>query len=232
VKKDKMFNNKFIIAFEGIDGCGKTTQCKLFCDYLNKLGIRNRYVYEKFKENSIEKCMFGVIENSSPSSKLYYRFKEIIRTYEKYKVLFPDIFKKDGYAVLIFDRYKYSDKIFLRNQGIEKQIIDLLTNWLPDPDLLFKFDIDVGMSMSRIQSRGRQIVWYENVEGLSNMSRQFDYEIKMANSHVYRLDAGSNIASLQKEIRNIFTRLMSNLDISLFRRNMDDYSVSGSDNNV
>jgi dTMP kinase len=209
-----MFNKKILIAFEGIDGCGKTTQCKMLCDYLNKQRIV--YQYFKFSDDFLNECMFNIIKESFTDVEFFYKYKQAARAYETSKSFYLNCLKNPNYKIIICDRYKYSDNVFLQGQGVDRQIINLLSNWLPDPDLLFYFDIGTDTAMKRIQSRGGKIHWHENEEYISFISNCFRNEIEHVSTILHTLDAKKNIDCLHVEICNAFVESMSKLDVSLF----------------
>jgi thymidylate kinase len=53
-----IFKNRFVIAFEGIDGSGKTTQCKMLVKYLKNNGIRAIAVGRRFIGSTIFALLF------------------------------------------------------------------------------------------------------------------------------------------------------------------------------
>jgi len=197
-----MLNKGNIIAFEGIDGCGKTTQCKLFCDYLDKRGIQ--YQYFSFSENFLDGNMFDKIKTSSTDEELYYKFKQAMRTYESSKSFFMNYLKYSNHRIIICERYKYACNAYLQGQGVKKQIISLLSDWLPAPDLMFYFDIDPATAIERIRSRGGQLHWHEREEYLSHILNYLKNEIECVSANLYTLDAKRNIDFLHMEICNIF----------------------------
>jgi len=219
-----MFNQKFIVVFEGIDGCGKTTQCKMLCDYLNKRGIRNRY--EKFPGDSFfDKRIIDKIKANCIDKQLFYKFIAEMRAYETSKASFLNFSKDFNCEIIVRDRYKYTDNVNLKIYGFKKESVYLLSDWLPDPDLLFYFDIDVSIAVERIQSRGGKIRWHENEEYLSRLSNCFRKELKNANTNLYKLDASKNIDSLHTEIISAFLDSMSKIDSSPFTQTADNSAV-------
>jgi len=54
-----MFKNKTVIAIEGIDGSGKTTQCIRLMDYLKERGLKGRLVGRRFMFSTIVAFISG-----------------------------------------------------------------------------------------------------------------------------------------------------------------------------
>jgi len=215
-----MFNQKFIIAFEGIDGCGKTTQCKMFRDYLNNQGFLNRFI--KFPSDYFDKRLFNEIKTGCTDKEFFYKFKTVVEVYEETKYYFMDLVRNSNHEIVVCDRYKYTRNGNLQFQieGVKKEIVYLLSNWMPDPDLLFYFDIDASIAMARIQSRGGMIHWHEDEKKLSKISRYFNEEIKYLNTKLYRLDGNESIDSLHTKICDAFTEYVSKIDNFPFRKPM------------
>ena len=74
-----MLKDKFVIALEGIDGSGKTTQCILLRDYLAARGIKARITGRRFIASTIKGLFSGseiIIAD---------RYSHTIRTYLRHK---------------------------------------------------------------------------------------------------------------------------------------------------
>jgi dTMP kinase len=46
MRENQVRKNGIIVSFEGIDGCGKSTQVKLFCEYLDNKGTEYIFLNE------------------------------------------------------------------------------------------------------------------------------------------------------------------------------------------
>ena len=58
-------NNAKFITFEGIDGCGKSTQARLLLDYMNKSGVETILVREPGGTNISESVREILLHSSS-----------------------------------------------------------------------------------------------------------------------------------------------------------------------
>ena len=144
-----MDHKGFFVTFEGIDGCGKSTQKKRVAD---------RLVREKIPHHVTEEPTRGEIG-------------QLLRTYLKRKDTFPPIdallFAADRLdhwkneidphlqqnEIVISDRYKDSS---LAYQTIQSESLGSLQSWIetinrfaPKPDLVFLFDLDPVIALRR-----------------------------------------------------------------------------------
>jgi len=150
-----MYNNKFIVAFEGIDGCGKTTQCSMLIKSLSEGGFKNKYV-----KNPLSDVVKRILEEVAQKNKdkdiaFYEKYEWIVAIYETNKKRFTDILSDSDFEIIIFDRYIYTDRITLRRLDFDNNVHNVLVNWLPKPDIIFYLDIDADTALERINIRGR-----------------------------------------------------------------------------
>jgi dTMP kinase len=160
--------------------------------------------------------MLDKIKHNCTDKELYFKFITEMRAYENSKNSFLNFSKDFNYEIVVRDRYKYTDNVNLKIYGEKKEVVYLLSDWLPNPDLLFYLDIDVSVAVKRIQSRGKRIHWHENEEYLSRLSKYFRKELKNANTNLYKLDASKSVDSLHTEIISVFLDSMSKVDSSHF----------------
>ena len=88
----KFIKNAFIIALEGIDGSGKTTQCQMLADYLNKIGVNAQPVGRRFIYSSAITLFKGteviIFDRYIDTVKVFFHYRKN-RKIKKILRLFP-----------------------------------------------------------------------------------------------------------------------------------------------
>jgi len=141
------------ITLEGVNKVGKTTQVKLFSDYLSGLGYRVLTAREPGSTivgEAIRNILLLPDYHLEPLSQLLLFNTSRVELIKK--VVEPVLRDKDG--VVIFDRYYDSSYVFQSMAGVPKETILAMNTLLglPKPDLTLLFDMDV----QKLLSRGKQ----------------------------------------------------------------------------
>lgn len=210
-----MFNNKFIIAFEGNHGSGKTTQCNKLCDSLVKEGLCCRYIKLLSKANPSEQMLTEIKKNCN--DELFTKFKKLIRIYETSKTFYDEFTANSKHEIIVLDRYKYTGKAVLNINNTEKYFHGLLLDWLPIPDILFYLEIDSKTAMSQVISRGDRLRKYDTAESFRELSDGFINVFKNIDCNFYRIDATRTIESIHDLVVTNVMNAIKNMDsISLY----------------
>ncbi len=164
------------ITFEGIEGCGKSTQARMLKNYLDKKGYNailsmepgGTDIGKKIREILVNPKYKGILHPITEA--LLYQADRNQHLKEK---IIPHL--KQGYIV-ISDRYQHSSlayQCFGRGLDIEKiqWIFNNIVNGI-EPDIVFLIDIDEETSLKRVKERSKS----ENIE----LSR---FEIEHINFH-------------------------------------------------
>lgn len=188
-------NRGLFIAFEGIDGTGKSTQLRLLADYLRHRGME-------------------VVETREPTSGEY--GQQIRRLYLDRSRCTPeeelDLFIQDrkqhvdelirpsleaGKAVLT-DRYYFSTAAYQGAAGLDPLIILKANSFAPEPDVVFLLTMDPEISVQRIQElRGESLNDFEQLEQLYIVDRLFT---SFHQKCITRIQAAQSINQVHKEI--------------------------------
>lgn len=145
------------ITFEGIDGCGKSTQCELLKNYLTDNGVDFIFVREpggtvigeRIREILLDK------KNSQMTARTELLLFEAARAQITDEVIKPAL---DAGKIVICDRFFDSSSAYqgmARGMGMEF-VADLnmaATGGLK-PDITFFFDISAGEALARRGKRG------------------------------------------------------------------------------
>lgn len=152
----------FLITFEGIDGCGKTTQVNRLKKYLTEeLGYTVHICREPGTSKEAEKIREIILD---PENNLYPLTELLLfsaaRNEFASKILAPYM-KEDDNTIVLCDRYILST---LAYQGYGNRIMDSVHDILAYfkhtlyiPDLTFIFDIDYDTMIDRIQQADKPL---------------------------------------------------------------------------
>jgi len=149
----KLLKRGVLIAFEGIDGAGKTTQTKLLEEKLTTIGYDVISLHEPTKGiwgKKIEDLVKNGRHGISPEIELNYFTSDRLEDVEKN--IKPSLQKK---KIVIMDRYYFSTVCYQGARNLDLDYIEKENEkFAPIPDIAFIIDIEPKTALKRIkQSR-------------------------------------------------------------------------------
>ena len=186
-----------LIAFEGIDGAGKTTQAKMLREALSKAG-------------------FDVVSSKEPTDGKWGRkVRESAKTGRLPAQEEVEAFLKDraehvaelirpaleAGKVVILDRYFYSTVAYQGARGIRVEDLDQTNREMaPIPDKVVLLDLDPAVAIARIsEGRNEAPNLFEKVEYLRDVRAIFN-RLSELHPEIARFDGADPIADLHKKI--------------------------------
>jgi dTMP kinase len=144
------------ITFEGIEGCGKSTQSKLLAEYLQKRGIDTLSTREPGGPKISEEIREILLSNAN--DEMIDRTEVLLymasRSQHTGEWIIPAL---DSGKIVISDRY-YDSTIAYQGAArkIERKVIDMLTHFATfglKPDITFLVDLPAEVGLSRIEAK-------------------------------------------------------------------------------
>ena len=179
-------NRGLLIVFEGIDGSGKSTQCRMLAELLNKKGIVNISFAEPTRGKwgmKIRQLLAKGRNGISPDEELEWFMND--RREDVEQNIEPAL--KAGKVVLM-DRYYFSTAAYQGALGFDPQEIRADNErFAPIPDRVLVFYISPEKSLERIES---------SREGKSAFEKS-DYLIEV--QKVFKSFTGSNIRFISSD---------------------------------
>ena len=163
MQTNKTIENGLFIVFEGIDGTGKSSQCKLLHQALLDLG----YTVHLDKEPSDQK--YGAIVRQSATTGRLSPEKELEYFHLDRKMHVEELINpaKTAGEIVILDRYYFSTMAYQGQRGFDpKELRKQNEAFAPKPDLLFILDLPVEISLERIGGRGDTANEFEQKDAL------------------------------------------------------------------
>ncbi|MEK6895952.1 MAG: dTMP kinase, partial [Nanoarchaeota archaeon] len=148
-----MQKNGLFIAFEGIDGCGKSTQFMNLAEYLFKYNKKVNLVLtrEPYKDINIRKLLHEDADALSKAALFTQLFTED-RANHVAELITPEI--EQGKHVLT-DRYKYSTIAYQAAQGLPMSELIHSQQRFPVPDIIVVIDLPATVAAARMQDDAR-----------------------------------------------------------------------------
>lgn len=197
---------KLFIAFEGIDGSGKSTQVKFLSENLTKAGYKVYATAEPTKGpigSLIRNIMRGAMEADHRTIAALFTADRLDHLLNKTNGILKKI--EDGYTV-ITDRYYFSSYAYHGTHMSMDWVIQansLAANLLR-PDITIYIDIPPEISMNRIHSGRSSKELYETTENLQNVRKNYlkAIELLKLNENIFTVDGNRSPESVASEIWN------------------------------
>ncbi len=184
-----------LLAFEGIDGSGKSTQARMFADWAELEGlevVRTREPTQGPWGRKIREARFTA--RLSPEDELAAFIadrKEHVETLVR-----PALARG---ALVIIDRYYYSTVAYQGARGLDPQaLLEMNRAFAPKPDLVLLVDADPKLCLQRIHARGEGQDLFENLEALTKVRAIF---LSLVEPHVAVIDGGRSAEVVFDEVR-------------------------------
>ena len=201
------YNAKFI-TFEGIDGCGKTTQARLLLEYMNKSGVETILVREPGGTNISESIREILLHSSS--GQMGDRTESLLMTASRaqltQEVIIPNM---DQGKFVIADRYSDSTLAYQgggRNLDIEWLIeLNNYATFTLLPDITFFVDIRSEEALRRLDSNKDRIEG-EGIEFQARVRKTYHELAERFNDRYVILDGYGEIDDIHQKVLNEMRR--------------------------
>ena len=194
----------YLVALEGVDGTGKSTQCGLLGDYLESCGfpvVRLREPTQGVWGQKIRKILTEGRGDVTPEEELQYFIND--RKEDVEQNILPAL--EQGKIVLI-DRYYYSTAAYQGALGFDPQkIIRDNEAFAPRPDLLFIIQGSLDESFKRIEQGRDSFSSFEKRDYLEKVQSIFD---TFTGKHIRRVDSDPPIEVIQQVLRQEVNALL------------------------
>ncbi len=184
----KLSDGGLFVAFEGIDGSGKSTQAKRLANFLQEeYKIPTEYTFEPTDKSPWGRKIRSLAAEGkrlSPHQELELFIKD--RKFHLENIILPAV--REGRAV-VQDRYFLSSAAYQgAKSNLEKispkeeektpskgptpeEIIELHLEFAPLPDIFIFLDIPAEIALERLKARGKKLESFEKLNFLKEVSR-------------------------------------------------------------
>ncbi len=183
-----------LLAFEGIDGSGKSTQARRFAQWAQARGldvVRSREPTDGPWGRRIREARFT--ERLSPEDELQAFLND--RREHVEALIHPSLARG---AVVIVDRYYYSTVAYQGSRGLDPtELLARNRAFAPKPDLVVLVDVEPATAVERIEARGEGRDLFEALEALAAVRRIF---LSLTEPHLVVVDGGRDPDTVFAEV--------------------------------
>lgn len=191
------------ITFEGLDGCGKSTQARLLQEYLTNKDIPTILTKEPGgtpEGQKIRSILLDKVNKLPPVSEVMLFYADRLHHVEN--LIKPKII--EGYTV-ISDRFSDSTIAYQTASGVDWKTVETIHKLTINdfqPDITFFLDISVKSSIVRIGNRGEEInrIEFRGAEYFIKVRSAFIKQSKKFPNRFVILDGEGSVESIHKEI--------------------------------
>jgi len=192
-----------LIAFEGIDGTGKSTQLQLLAAFLRDRGCRVVTTREPTNSSFGRRIRELYVDRGSCTLEEELELFIQDRRLHVRELIEPQL--AEG-ALVLTDRYYFSTAAYQGAAGMDMEEIFIRNSFAPVPDLVILLAMDPKVSIDRIQEgRGEELNDFEQIDQLRSVSARFD---SFSNSCIRRIDASAALDVVQEQVLSEVSALL------------------------
>lgn len=192
-----------LIAFEGIDGTGKSSQLQQLADFLEKNGHEVVRTFEPTDGPYGQKIRKLFTSRSDVSLEEELDLFVSDRRQHVSQLITPAL--SQGKIVLT-DRYYFSTAAYQGAAGYDPQKVFAMHDFAPEPDLVVLLTMDPALSQMRIKKlRGDALNDFEQQEQLTRVAELF---ASFSQKCITRINADRPFDKVQEDIRKRVTALL------------------------
>jgi len=171
---ERLLSQGLLIAFEGIDGAGKTTAALLLCESLRREGYEALYLKEPTDGRwgrRIKEITKGLVPRPSPEEELQLFLQDRMEDVEQN--IQPALRER---KIVVMDRYYFSTMAYQGALGLPVGEIQRLNEtFAPKPTLVFLLRLAPRIALSRIiNGRKEKMTIFEREDYLADVQRVYD----------------------------------------------------------
>lgn len=192
----------FLIAVEGIDGSGKTTQARLLVEWLGKRGFEARYTCEP-TSGPFGRILRSMAYARRVDSKVEALLFAADRLHHLERVIMPLLEK--GFIV-VSDRYLHSSLAYQSVATGEQEWVEEINKFARRPDLGIYLDVGASEGLNRLRRR-RKRSRFEDEAFLERVREKYlEY---VGRGELVRVDARGPVNEVFSEVASIVERALS-----------------------
>jgi len=202
----KFLRQGILIAIEGIDGVGKTTQSRLLCDKLTDSGYVAVCLHEptdgKWGKKIRDLALNGRHKVSPEKESDFFYFDRVEDVGENIR---PALREK---KVVVMDRYYLSNVAYQGAMGLRPDSIERRNEKIaPKPDITIILDVDPEVALQRIKkSRDKTPNHFERKKYLGKVRAAFIKQF--SNRPNFIIMNGDNTSSIEKVASDIWKAIL------------------------
>jgi len=164
-------NRGILVAIEGIDGVGKTTQSIRLVERLTALGLNAVRFFEPTNETQEAQQIRRTLEHGSlknPSDLVDLFLAD--RRHDVENHIMPALREK---KIVVMDRYFLSTAAYQSNSRPWQEILEMNREFAPEPDISFIINWPADIAMTLIEKRDNGVTTFENETALINLRGRY-----------------------------------------------------------
>ena len=201
----------YFITFEGVDGCGKTTQLELLADYLRDIKdycvIETREPGAKGLGQKIREILLNYDGEVSSQCETFLFLADRAQNIDT--IVNPAV---ESGKIVLCDRHTDSTVAYQGyGRGLdieEKNMLNNIATRHRKPDLTIVFDIDVHTSMQRVGTQ-KDRMEAEGIEFFNSVRNGYLKLAEMEPNRIKVVDATRSIEEIHKDVTALFEELVS-----------------------
>jgi len=195
----------YLIVFEGIDGTGKSTHCRMLGDYLKSRGLPVERLFEPTKGHwgmKIRKLLMEGRGETPPDEELSWFIND--RKEDVEKNIRPALAEK---KIVLLDRYYYSTAAYQGALGLDPlKICRDNEIFAPKPDRVFLFTTSPEHCLDRIRKSREEHSTFERLDYLQKVQTIFD---SFSDPVIHRIDSIPPAEEVHGKLRREVDALLS-----------------------